>query len=439
MKEILKKNILSIICVVVVIVAIVASFIPLGGYTTELQGKLDKSKADHGALESLLNKTRNKPVVSPDASGTEPLGTFPNDAVNKEGERITKLVEAESLRMRQAAEQLNAHTPLVPGSLPVPNPGVDIAFRTQYTNLYTPGPNGELPPIASSTEGHPPLKAATPPSEAKVLQARQEAEAVIRSENASIVNNQVINQAEVQQLIADMARTLPEKMRREVAESGLVYIDPATFQMNQQIAKLPAGARPDPLDIWWAQVQLWVQQDVLNAIAEANAGKTSVIDAPVKHLFSVTVPMSFVSGTPAAAAGAPVADPSGGNPDAALTKVPTVSMTGRVSNALYDVIHFEMVVDVEVAQIPNFLRTLSDNRLIAVREMNIGSVDSAGELAKGYYYGESPVAHLTLRCEALLMRQWTTPLMPPRVKQLLGVVEQPADGTAPITPTAMAQ
>ncbi len=437
MKEVLKKNILSIICGVVAIGAIIASFIPLGSYATELQGKLDKSKADGSAAKSLLDKPRNKPIVSPDASGAEPLGTFPNDKVNEAGQRITGLVEQQSLRMRQVAEEMNIHKALVSGSLPLPSPGVDIAFRQEYTKLYTPGENGELPPIVASTEGHPPLKPATPPLEANVQAALAEAVALIRSENESRFNNAVTNQGEVQQLIAEKSRLLPEEMRQAVAKSSLVYIDPGTFRMNEKIQALPPGARPDPVDIWWSQVQLWVQQDVLNAIADANADKTSVLDAPVKHLFSVAIPATFVSGA-AAAPGAAAVDSMNGNPDSPITKVPTVSMTGRVSNALYDVIHFDMVVDVEVAQIPQFLRTLSDNRLVFVREMSISSVDSAGELAKGYYYGENPVAHLTLRCETLLMRKWSTPLMPPGVKQMFGIVDPPP-GDPAATPTAMAQ
>jgi hypothetical protein len=437
MKEILKKNILSIICGVVAIGAMVASFIPLGSYKESLQAKLDESKGNYSSLENLLTKPRNKPIVSPDASGAEPLGTFPNEAVNNKGEQITKQVEQESLRMRQVAEEMNAHDPLVPGALPLPSPGVDIVFRETYTKLYTPGLSGELPPVVASSKGHPPLKAATPPPEVLIAQKRAEAEAVIRSENESRgPGGQVTNVAEVTQLVAEMARKLPEQMRQDVAKSSMVYVDPGTFQMNQRLAQLPVGARPDPIDIWWAQVQLWVQQDVLNAIADMNAGKASVVDAPVKHLISVQVPVTFVAQTPAQP-GAPVADPMNGNPDSPIPKVPTISMTGRVSNALYDVIHFDMIVDVEVAQMAQFVRTLGDKRLITVREMNVTSVDSAGELAKGYYYGTNPVAHLTLRCEALLMRKWTTPLMPPRVKQMLGVVEQPAAGAA--TPTAMAQ
>ena len=437
--EIVKKNILSIICGVVAILAIVASFMPLGSYTSELQEKLNKSKSNAEALNGLLSKQRSKPILSPDSATAEPLVTFPNEAVIEAGKITTGKVEAESQRMRDVAEQMNVHAPLVPGSLPQPSAGIDIVYRETYSRLFTPGVNGELPAVIKSTQGHPPLKPTTPPSELRLTQAKFEADAKIRAENeAKGPGGQVTNATYVNELLAQMQRELPEKLRQEAATTGLVYVDPGSLQMNRVMATLPAGTRPEPRTIWWSQVQLWVQQDVLNAIADMNAGKTSVLDAPVKHLFNVNVMDSF-TGQPGTTAGMPLTDPLAGNPDGALTKVPTVSLTGRTSNALYDVIYFDITIDVEAAQLANFIRMMSNKRLMFVRELSITSVDSAGELAKGYYYGPNPVAHAVLHCEELLMRKWTTPLMPATVKQLLGVTDAPAGGAVPASPTAMAQ
>jgi hypothetical protein len=180
-----------------------------------------------------------------------------------------------------------------------------------------------------------------------------------------------------------------------------------------------------------------VQQDVISAITQMNKGKANVMDAPVKHLFSIKVPPNFIAAPGAQPQpGQAAADPMGGNPDAAVPQMTQVSLSGRVSNALFDVIYFDLVVDVEVPRIASFLRTLEQSRLIGVREVNMTSVDSAAELAKGYYYGKTPVARLTLKCESMLMRKWTVPFMPPLIKQSMGIQEQPA---AAATPTAMAQ
>ena len=56
--ELVKKNIVSVVCGVVAIAAIVASFFPLGGYVEELQGALNKSKTDYSSLDTLRNRER---------------------------------------------------------------------------------------------------------------------------------------------------------------------------------------------------------------------------------------------------------------------------------------------------------------------------------------------------------------------------------------------
>jgi hypothetical protein len=435
MKDILKKNILSIICGVVAIVAIVASFVPLGGYKEALQADLDKSKSTHGTLEGLVSKTRQKPVVNPDATASEPLGTFPNEQVIEAGKKLVTQVEAESRRMRDVAVEMNRakKQPLVPGSLPAPSPAMTIAFREAYTKLFQVAQPGELPLLAKQA-----VNGGVPPTDQQVALILAEETKKIQAENTVMMNNQIVNGPEIQEMVADRQRKLPDELRQKVADSHPIYVAPNAFDVNPKIVQLPPGARPVEGDIWWSQVQLWVQQDVLAALAEANAGKKSVKEAPVKQLFSIKVPPNFIAGAPSAP-GQPVADPMGGNPDAAVPKVTTVSPSGRVSNALYDVVHFDMVVDVETQQIGNFIRELADKRLITVREMNVGSVDSAAELAKGYIYGSAPVSRLTMKCEALLMRNWTRELMPQSVKTLLGVQDPPAGAAPAAAPTAMAQ
>jgi hypothetical protein len=39
-------------------------------------------------------------------------------------------------------------------------------------------------------------------------------------------------------------------------------------------------------------------------------------------------------------------------------------------------------------------------------------------------YGDRPVVQLKLRCEALLLREWTRKYMPPAIKKALGIPDQ---------------
>ena len=49
------------------------------------------------------------------------------------------------------------------------------------------------------------------------------------------------------------------------------------------------------------------------------------------------------------------------------------------------------------------------------------AVDSQMLKFDGYVYGDRPVVQLRLKCEALLMREWTHKYMPPAVRKMLGI------------------
>jgi len=93
---------------------------------------------------------------------------------------------------------------------------------------------------------------------------------------------------------------------------------------------------------------------------------------------------------------------------------------------VYDVIPFTVKLDVDAAQVPRVLQEMSRNKLVTVTNCSVSSIDLGLMQANGYYYGSNPVVTLDLTCESLLLRKWTEPLMPLRVKQALGIVQQAA-------------
>src|SRR5205085_5143240 len=121
-------------------------------------------------------------------------------------------------------------------------------------------------------------------------------------EKIVVINGQPINQKEVQTEFEQAAKGLPEQIKTRVAQTVLVYIGGKdAFTINPTIAGQTA---PDPVNIWWAQVQIWVQEDVANAIVDVNtkgvfagaAGQqTSVLTSPVKRLVKLSVPPNFVT------------------------------------------------------------------------------------------------------------------------------------------------
>jgi len=98
------------------------------------------------------------------------------------------------------------------------------------------------------------------------------------------------------------------------------------------------------------------------------------------------------------------------------------SPTGRRSNALYDVIPVELVLDVEAERLPYVLAQLGNNAFITPYEVSLTSVDSVVlGLQENVMYGPAPVVRATIYCELLMFRDWTVPLMPAPIKQALGV------------------
>jgi hypothetical protein len=423
--DIIKKNIVSVICGLIALIAIAASFFPLGGYRQELQANLDKSKAQYSALSSLLSKQRKLPVLSPDTAEAQELKTFPNEEIIKKGQAVVTQVQAQSMAMRDTAVKLSAKQLLVASALPSPGPTQELQFPQEYKRVMLFGQNGELPAIAQK------LQAGIPPTnEAIKAKLDEQARHIYETEVVKLNGTEEpMSKKLADEKIAKLTVELPEQMRQEVATTAKVYVSPDTFDVNKNIAAIQ-GQRPNVIDIWWAQVGLWVQDDVVTAIREANANGKNLQEAPVKHLVKVTVPPQFVTG---AAAGAAVAST---DPDADLPKNVAISPTGRISNGLFDVVHFTLSAIVAEADLPQFIRVLGNNRFITVYQIDVKAVDSATAEASGYYYGPQPVVSVTMQCEDLLMRKWTESLMPDMIKTMLGVTPAAAPAAAP---TAAAQ
>lgn len=441
--ELVKKNIVSVICGVVAIIAIAASFFPLGGYVSDLQASLNESKSDYTTLETLRTKPRNLPIVKLEETTPQPLGMFPSPDVIKKAAKVVEEVETQSIRMRDAAVGMNKRDVLVPNALPKPASPYDLHFRNRYIDLVKP------PMRAQTLTGVPPkllqqYNAGVVPHQSMIEAERlRRQNEIMQTKVQKDARGVVINQPEITELIANVATEVPRQMRRAVAEKSLFYVEVSPQSGGPTLDIYPGidgAARPAPAAIWWAQVMLWIQRDVLEAVKEINTAKLengqvpkSLIEAPVKRLTRIAIPNGtqqqsmFIT---AAGQAAPAADPTAAA-DAALPKVVQASPTGRVSNGMYDVVHFQIHADVEVDKIAQLLRTISHNRLMTVYHVEAKAVDAMSAQLNGYYYGTKPVAAVTLYCEALLLRHWTVPLMPQPIKAQLQITDPNAPAAAP--------
>lgn len=441
--EIVKKNLLSIICGVVALLAVVSIFWPGGSKKADLQKELDARKAKYTQAQSLLTKTRHLPIIQPTAASDTPapeLKRFPNQPIIDVGQKAVDELKGQSVAIVDAAVKLNQHQPLIAGFFP--GIGDRALFQRTYTDVF--GPDGPI-------RGKQGLDSATPPDTNEVAARWQQRAAEIDKliQYGPAPERKVLNGAEIEQMKNAEQATFEQKLRDEAAKNHKMYMDPAV--MAQSAALDPkAGQSAKDDELWYAQVGLWVEQDVVATIHRLNAKARNVREATVKQLESLAIPFDATMYWPApsaAPAGVPGAPDPNATPDAPVSTSDTDPLTkdfgnnnptGRKSNALYDVIHFKLTLDVDAASVESVLKELEAGKLITVYQVDAEAVDSVAMAEQGFIFGQKPVVRLALQCEALFLRKWTKPLMPAVIKTLLKI---PADETTPaaVQPQATAQ
>lgn len=418
--EIVKKNLISILCGVVALVGFSAWFWLVQPEVASQQAELDKRVATASSLKSLMTKTRTMPTG-------EPLEVFPNAKVIEAGNMLVDSVKTESASLLGNVTALNKLTPMVADAFPTPRSGTEqFQFRDTYNRLY-------VQPVKIQKEllqaGRPPTKEDIESAIQRLWRTNYETR-VIRQQNGQT------NEAELRAEYDLEKLKIPLEEQQRVALENKMYVEEKALKLNPQMVAA-SGAPPEPQVMWYAQVGIWIQETLAEAIRDTNASATNVLDAPVKHLVRIDINDNpYLSGNQQLSTNtnANMQVQPTGPAYAPNVKVPfkgSSSLTGRSSNSLYDVTHFRMVVRVDGRKIGEFLSQLGKNRLVYARTVAVSPVDTVVEQQAGYFYGQDPVVELTIDGEMLFLRSWTigTPdhagLMPLAVQQDLGIVAKP--------------
>jgi len=431
--DMIKKNVVSIICGVVAIAAIGAIFWPTAGWTTDLQASLDKSKTGYAdKIDKLLNpKPPRKLPVAPDPNNptadAPALTLFPTEVIINQGEKFKDQVSTQAKEMLAKVIEVNKHKPLI--DINPKNPPQSFPFKRAYREWLGLDPAED--PNAVTVKQI--LNAIEPPNEAEVLAEKARIKAQQFDPKVYSINGVEQNRAQVNEEFDKFVVGLEEKMRRDRAEHYKIYLDQDALEYGKSFTK--EEARPATYDqIWYAQNMQWIDQDVAEAIARINKDAKNIMDAPVKQLKKVSVAEDFAQYMVFRAAGgaapSPDAPPPPPDEDAMKGKAYGQNETGRVCNPLYDVIQFRVEMNVDATKLPMILTELQRGHLITVFRVDAQVVDARAAVTEGgYVYGSAPIVQLWLECEELFMRGWTTdpaaPLMPPTVQTALGIA-QPA-------------
>lgn len=424
-----KKRVGLIVCCALLAGAMVVPFYPVAGMVESYKNDLSSASSRMGEVESMLGKTRRLPSLDPRVTEEMPLEGFPTEAAIEAASKAKEVLESQVEAMVKAAESINVRRPLI-NSFPAPTPVDRFAFRNNIVTAY----QRTLPGIMKAT-----MPVTTDQVQAELEKVRAEEIAQAQGDRNTPIPPVVMAQIDrrMQELQSSLPVTLPEKLAREHS----VYIEPArdmqnnprgysdSFHKEQKI--LEGTGAPDVNEIWLAQVRLWVQEDVARAIAATNGSSTSVIDSAVKRLKLISFPqelsMFVFPGGQRPQQGQAIAGMAT-DPSAAVPSESAISYTGRVSNGLFDVVHFSLIVHVRETDVARFVSQISRNRLMTVLKLDITPVDPSTLQQPLYVYGPGAVVEVKMDVEALFLRSWTAPLMPESVKLLLGISGAAAPG-----------
>jgi hypothetical protein len=168
----------------------------------------------------------------------------------------------------------------------------------------------------------------------------------------------------------------------------------------------PGAYAPIPEACWDAQVQFWIQQDVVEALARANEKAAEQLPPenqwvghlPIKHVFAINVNPRYV-GTE-----------TGPTPEA---------FTGNTSGPEYEVLYFSLDLIVDARHLNSIIAEICNNSYTTLYQLDY-QVEPPNLRMEEYIYGPEPVIRVKMSFERILYSKPYLKLMPDIVLQDLG-------------------
>lgn len=224
------------------------------------------------------------------------------------------------------------------------------------------------------------------------------------------------------------------------SQEGWIYANELSLYA-QLVATGTSGDYADD-DLWMAQVGLWIQKDIAEAINDTNeqAQQSTLVDnakgvpsSAVKRLVGTRIRGYVLRGGAGSSAGSsPGAGPAGSAMGASSAgteggivylALPSGSagpptLTGRACNKLYDVVHYDFTVIIPAAYLRRLYENLRLQNFHTVIDVVITVPGTETETGRGAataraqgdpyrYYGTGPVVQATIVGELLLLTEWT--------------------------------
>lgn len=208
---------------------------------------------------------------------------------------------------------------------------------------------------------------------------------------------------------AEVLDRATRRMILQQAEAGMIYVDEKALD---RVFPKDSRAIPRPEKMWEAQVNVWVTNEILQAITATNqdwlAGQRklsgaetpgTVVNSAVKHLLKLAISESVM-------------------PSVAGAERAQLSLTSRKTSSQYAVVQYGFRVIMPTKHIRLLMEKLESRNYHTVTKVAVKATDRAG--MTGFYYGTEPVADVLIEGELLLLGSWVRDVVPESMVNLFG-------------------
>jgi hypothetical protein len=395
--DFVKKNLIMVISAAVAVLAIV--LIVLGIF--KVSGVKEELAEVQSQLSTIDDLNRGVSVETPDG---QRLNLIPTEKIVEQMKSLSSQSKAQGFKLlERSLKESIGYDPktakikrelLVEGIFPSPvSDAQPWKFQTQYRSAI-----GDL--LKTMKAGEVPTSKDIEEEEERVAQDMGFLLDDLGNNNNARTTKRNAVQQRPQDLQNEMKVGAIVSAAKSRAEKIKVYCGQSNLDVINEVYTNTGGTPPAAESMWWAQLSLWLQQDLARAVAQANSDAANVKESVVKRITSIGLMHGYL-----------LKDGFVGREQSQLPE----SFTGMRSGTYYDVLRLSVATVVDARKIPQFIDamynqgqyvlyswTISDVKDIPATN-NSGSSYGNVKVDNLYDYGTAPVVLLTTYWETYLL------------------------------------
>jgi hypothetical protein len=421
----LKRNVFYIACGLAAAGGVALAVTGLGAMP-DVEEELEKAKGVYDGLGRLTSRPANE------------------DTITAEKVRID-MVLADADQVLKKAEELYGYEPLVADVFPDGDNDARFRFRERYneamTELFE-----SLKPGAPATRRDVDLM--TERIEKEIFRESQKGldEGALPDDMAAEgpaytkagvltkagVKNRAVQRAAIQNALNMYVYATPDVPTAKSSKTGKVVT--SSLNYHPYMSNTDELDPPIAEDVWAAQLEYWIQKDVVDAIntineqagdeSKAKGGDRWVGVMPVKELISIRFAEQYILDDDDAFVGAK----PGGQNEALPCGTRNTVFTNSQSNAEYDVVQFTVKLIMDQRDIMKFVKEMSEGRFHTLLRVAYTSEEPNRYMTERIY-GPDPIVNVVLDFETIMLPSVFHPLMPQVVCDMYDHIECPERDT----------